>query len=104
MAARAEADAGEDLAPQFIECNSCGWLHPADYFSDCRDNGNRFSFDDLDRQYGPGNWMLALYQNHYAHCDQQWTDQWSCMCNDRCPVCNAEIEPFCSDDLSYAPT
>lgn len=39
------------------------------------------------------------YRNHYIHCGQPWTDVWSCTCNDRCPVCDAEIEPTHSDDL-----
>jgi hypothetical protein len=30
-----------------------------------------------------------------------WEDQWSCTCNDRCPVCNKEIEPGESVDLAY---
>jgi hypothetical protein len=28
-----------------------------------------------------------------------WTDSWSCACNDRCPVCRTEIEPYHSDHL-----
>jgi hypothetical protein len=43
----------------------------------------------------PGLW----FRNHYRHCGQEWNDEWSCMCNDKCPVCDAEIEPFKSDDL-----
>jgi hypothetical protein len=49
-------------------------------------------------------------RNHYrcAHEDRpaqnyppaEWTEDWSCACNDRCPVCNAEIEPYQSDDLA----
>lgn len=34
-----------------------------------------------------------MYQITYEHCDQSWTDTWECACNDRCPVCNQEIEP-----------
>ena len=30
----------------------------------------------------------------------EWTDEWSCACNDRCPLCNAEVEPYHSDDLT----
>lgn len=30
----------------------------------------------------------------------QWEDEWSCMCNDRCPVCNKEIEPYLSEDIT----
>jgi hypothetical protein len=51
------------------------------------------------------------YLNHYrcAHEDpsrsghgkpaDEWTMVWSCMCNDKCPTCNAEIEPYKSDEL-----
>lgn len=45
------------------------------------------------------------YLNHYRHadCPKQpgitWTDTWSCMCNDHCPACGAEIEPEHSEDL-----
>jgi hypothetical protein len=47
------------------------------------------------------NWFL----NHYRHDDCpvqpgiEWEDAWECMCNDRCPACNAEIEPYESVDL-----
>ena len=53
----------------------------------------------------------AQYLNHYrcAHEDpsrsghgkpaDEWTMVWSCMCNDKCPTCNAEIEPYKSDEL-----
>ena len=40
------------------------------------------------------------YTNYYrcSVCHTEWTDQWSCTCNDRCPHCNAEIEPYKSED------
>jgi len=38
------------------------------------------------------------YTDHYFHCGTEWTDDWDCMCNDRCPVCNGEIEPYYSVD------
>jgi hypothetical protein len=28
-----------------------------------------------------------------------WHDSWDSTCNDRCPVCDTEIEPFDSEDL-----
>lgn len=36
------------------------------------------------------------YTNFYRHeeCNAEWEDNWSCMCNDKCPECNAEIEPY----------
>lgn len=41
----------------------------------------------------------AYFLNRYEHCGQVWQDRWSCMCNDRCPVCDAEIEPFESIEI-----
>lgn len=28
-----------------------------------------------------------------------WADSWSATCNDRCPKCGREIEPYKSEDL-----
>jgi len=41
------------------------------------------------------------YRNHYkcSECGTEWEDEWSCTCNDRCPECDAEIEPYKSEDL-----
>lgn len=39
------------------------------------------------------------YDNHYFHCGEHWIDSHDCMCNDRCPVCRAEIEPYMSVEL-----
>lgn len=49
------------------------------------------------------------YRNHYRHVEcpaipkgedhPEWSDEWSCMCNDECPNCGAEIEPYDSEDL-----
>lgn len=43
------------------------------------------------------NWFV----NHYYcdECDEEWDDEWYCMCNDRCPNCNAEIEPHASEEV-----
>lgn len=42
-----------------------------------------------------------LYLNHYrCPCGAEWEDSWSCTCNDRCPDCNKEIEPYESEELS----
>jgi len=46
--------------------------------------------------------MEQFFQNFY-HCPSDgtmWDDVWSCMCNDRCPVCNKEIEPYKSIDVT----
>jgi hypothetical protein len=47
-----------------------------------------------------GDTSMAMYLNHYVHCRTLWDDEWECMCNDRCPVCNCEVEPFASDELN----
>ena len=48
------------------------------------------------------NTMMELdenaYTNHYFHCGVQWDDTWSCQCNDECPVCHGEIEPYASTE------
>lgn len=38
------------------------------------------------------------WTNYYMHCGVLWNDDWSCQCNDECPVCHAEIEPYASTD------
>src|SRR6266705_3598947 len=39
--------------------------------------------------------------NHYQCPDDgtEWTDRWSCACNDKCPTCNKEIEPYESEEI-----
>lgn len=38
--------------------------------------------------------------NHYRcpNDGTEWADEWDCMCNDKCPKCNAEIEPHESEE------
>jgi hypothetical protein len=46
---------------------------------------------------------MAWYLNYYtcARCDCTWTDEWSCMCDDDCPECDARhMSPHDSDDLT----
>ena len=38
------------------------------------------------------------WTNHYFHCNTLWDDEWSCQCDDECPVCHAEIEPYASTE------
>ena len=46
-------------------------------------------------------WEPRKFRNHYRcpNDGSKWVDTWSCMCNDRCPACNAEIEPYASEEL-----
>ena len=34
------------------------------------------------------------FENYFYHCGNSWIDIWSCACNDECPVCEQEIEPY----------
>lgn len=37
---------------------------------------------------------VRRFANHYrCPCGEEWEDEWCCACNDKCPRCNAEIEP-----------
>lgn len=39
------------------------------------------------------------FTNYYeCDCGTEWQDNWSCECNDRCPQCNREIEPYKSEE------
>lgn len=71
------------------ECSQCGnrdyrinivYIGGTPYCTDCADEAE-------DR-----------WTNHYFHCGQRWDDDWSCQCNDSCPVCHGEIEPYASTD------
>ena len=46
---------------------------------------------------------MAWFANHYKcdRCGQEWTDEWSCMCDDDCPHCGfRHMTPYDSDDLT----
>ena len=43
---------------------------------------------------GEGEIHMPWFRKHYTcPCGTDWYDEWDCLCNDRCPSCNAEIEP-----------
>ena len=46
---------------------------------------------------------MAWFLNYYkcTSCGRDWTDEWSCMCDDNCPHCGARhMSPGSSDDLT----
>lgn len=43
-------------------------------------------------------WFENLYL--CSECGTVWLDEWSCMCDDRCPSCDVSIQPVSSRDLS----
>ena len=42
-------------------------------------------------------------RNHYHcdDCDESWTDDWSCACDDKCPKCGKAIMPHDSVELGW---
>ena len=51
-----------------------------------------------DDQVLTGHPNVVRYLNHYhcPVCQTEWQDEWDCGCNDRCPRCRREIEPYAS--------
>ena len=47
----------------------------------------------------------TLFRNFYecSECGTRWTDEWECQCNDRCPKCRCEIEPYDSVEIGPPP-
>jgi DNA-directed RNA polymerase subunit RPC12/RpoP len=46
---------------------------------------------------------MAWFRNYYrcARCGSEWTDEWSCMCDDDCPQCGSRhMSPYESDELT----
>ena len=46
---------------------------------------------------------MAWFRNHYrcGRCGSEWTDEWSCMCDDDCRQCGARhMSPYNSGDLT----
>lgn len=40
------------------------------------------------------------FRNYYeCPCGEEWSSTWSCMCNEKCSVCNKEIQPTNSEEL-----
>lgn len=43
---------------------------------------------------------MTLFKNSYdCPCGTHWTDDWDCMCDDRCPSCNTSCSPTSSVEL-----
>lgn len=43
---------------------------------------------------------VRWYRKFYVcpRCATEWSDEWSCLCNDRCPKCDLEIIPLSWED------
>jgi hypothetical protein len=55
---------------------------------------------NVDFEIKEGEEDQGRYTNHYLcpNDNTRWDDDWSSTCNDRCPDCDAEIEPYASTD------
>jgi hypothetical protein len=55
--------------------------------------------DELDAEVLAVVCRQPQFVNYYQCPDdgKKWVMTWSCMCNDRCPRCNHEIEPYKSE-------
>ena len=42
---------------------------------------------------------MFLNRYHCTDCDESWTLEWSCTCDDKCPSCGKAFEPFESEDI-----
>lgn len=47
----------------YIECGCCGYLHLPEFMGDCRDDSNRFTFDQLNEKHGLGNYDYRDFEN-----------------------------------------
>lgn len=41
-------------------------------------------------------WYLNFYR---CDCGEEWQDEWSCTCDDKCPNCNTSVQAFDFVDL-----
>jgi hypothetical protein len=59
------------------------------------------TFEEQDKDSDGEHAEEIRFLNHYKCPDDrtEWSDEWSCTCNDRCPTCNHEIEPYESDEI-----
>lgn len=48
------------------------------------------------RTDGEGNPLVWLNSYRCDDCAEEWDDEWSCKCDDRCPSCDDEHEPTTS--------
>jgi hypothetical protein len=46
--------------------------------------------------------LVRWYEKSHLcpRCATEWIDEWTCICNDRCPTCHLESSPVSSRDLS----
>jgi hypothetical protein len=45
-------------------------------------------------------WYNKFYRCPSGH---EWQDEWNCLCDDRCPVCNTSCEPYDYEEIFQTP-
>jgi hypothetical protein len=72
----------------------------------CSNSGlDRVGADEIDMQPLEALEMFEpeKFRNYYkCVCGEEWDSTWSCMCNERCHVCEREITPISSEELCLA--
>ena len=87
------------------QCENCGrikksFMHNCDSSNydeiyGCPKCDDKCAFCDMNAE------PVMRFRNFYRHeeCGTEWDDVWDSMCNDECPDCGAEIEPYDSEEL-----
>lgn len=67
-------------------------------------DGHAFSYSEVESKYQKYATLVnppeLWYRNHYKHCGEKWTDDWTATCDDECPTCGNAISPFKSEDIN----
>ena len=86
------------------QCIHCGFVIP-----DCTDAEELFTALDVVRQAKEARkpnpdqgdtrpWYLKCYE--CPSCGEKWTDEWDCLCDDKCPKCNTACSPIDHEQLN----
>jgi hypothetical protein len=52
--------------PRYYDCAICGHFHSWDWDGDCRDDTNRFTYDQLDKLHGPNGYVTLDMEERVA--------------------------------------
>jgi hypothetical protein len=91
-----------DIAAFDAECEADAYTDTGaawDLFASITNICERELKNIIDTENRPAPEVVMRFRNHYRHCGVEWDDEWDSTCNDKCPECNAEIEPYKSEDL-----
>lgn len=61
-----------------------------------------FQHLEVDTSGNPRVWLnryICTCTGRHGDCESDWTSEWSCQCEDECPVCGTATEPAESDWL-----